>query len=92
MKFIIDAQLPIILANFLREKGLDATHTLELPQKNATPDSEIIRIADEENRIVITKDYDFYESKLLRNKPLKLIFILSGNITNPELMQLIDII
>ena len=90
MKFIVDAQLPRVLANFLKQKGFDVIHTLDLPKKNATPDFEIIRLADAENRIVITKDYDFYESKLLRNKPLKLIFILTGNITNPELIQLID--
>jgi predicted nuclease of predicted toxin-antitoxin system len=41
MKFLIDAQLPKALANFFRERGFDAIHTLELPNKNITDDLEI---------------------------------------------------
>ena len=45
MKFLIDAQLPKVLAEFFRERGFDAVHTLELPNKNVTGDSEINRIS-----------------------------------------------
>ena len=30
MKFIVDAQLPISLSDFLNEKSLDSIHTLDL--------------------------------------------------------------
>ncbi len=41
MKFIIDAQLPRRLSYFLREKGFDSIHTLDLPKGNKTSDTEI---------------------------------------------------
>ena len=45
MKFIVDAQLPRTLSQFLNNKGFDSIHTLELPDKNASKDSEIIKYA-----------------------------------------------
>lgn len=38
MKFIVDAQLPRLLAVRLRELGQEATHTLELDAGNRTQD------------------------------------------------------
>jgi len=61
MKFIVDAHLPKSLAYFLREKGFDAVHTSELPDGNDTTDAEINRLSLAENRIVISKDADFYD-------------------------------
>jgi predicted nuclease of predicted toxin-antitoxin system len=40
---------------------------------------------------VITKDSDFYDSKLLRGKPEKLIIVLTGNINNESLINLFGI-
>lgn len=62
MKFIVDAQIPKTLAYFLREKGFDALHTSELPNGNDTTDAEINHLSLAENRIVISKDGDFYDS------------------------------
>ena len=42
MKFLVDAQLPRRFANWLKEARHDALHTLDLPKKNHTPDSELI--------------------------------------------------
>jgi len=44
MKLIIDAQLPRKLSYFFISRGIDSVHTLDLPEKNLTPDSEIIEI------------------------------------------------
>ncbi len=33
MKFLVDAQLPVRLARFLREHDYDTIHTKDLPQK-----------------------------------------------------------
>ena len=91
MKFLVDAQLPVYFAVWFREKGFDCIHTMELPDKNATKDSEIRRIAEVENRIVISKDRDFLESHLLTNKPEKLIFVNTGNIKNSHLRRIVDV-
>jgi predicted nuclease of predicted toxin-antitoxin system len=88
MKFLIDAQLPMRLARILQLAGYDTIHTLNLPQKNATPDTEINSISISNNRIVITKDRDFMDSFLIQQKPYKLLLITTGNISNNELMNL----
>jgi predicted nuclease of predicted toxin-antitoxin system len=85
MKFLIDAQLPIRLADFLRNLGYDTIHTRDLPQQNATPDHYINQISIQEQRIVITKDADFVQSFLLKQQPYKLLLVATGNIKNAEL-------
>ncbi len=60
MKFIIDAQLPKSLADFLIETGHEALHILSLPDKNRTTDNQIIKIALQDDYVVITKDADFF--------------------------------
>ena len=65
MRFLLDAQLPRRLAKRLAESGHDVVHTLDLPLANRTPDREIIRLADAEDRVVITKDADFVDTFLL---------------------------
>ncbi|MDD5037520.1 MAG: DUF5615 family PIN-like protein [Methylococcaceae bacterium] len=89
MKFLVDAQLPRRLCDWLRENGHDVVHTFDLDLGNRTPDLEIIRIADRDRRIVVTKDDDFVQSFLLRNSPQRLMLIASGNIGNAELERLI---
>jgi len=88
MKFLLDAQLPKKLCEFLKWKGYDALHTLDLPNKNKTKDSQINQISIEQKRVVISKDLDFIESLLISNKPYKLIYVSTGNITNKELLEL----
>jgi predicted nuclease of predicted toxin-antitoxin system len=88
VKFIVDAQLPKSLSDFLKSEGLDSVHTLEFPEKNKTKDSQIIFSAITENRVVITKDNDFLDSYLLKSEPRKLVMIKTGNIPNPELIEI----
>ncbi len=88
MKFIVDAQLPKSLADFLNSAGFDSIHTLELPSRNHTTDYVITLKADEESRIVISKDSDFLDSFILYGKPAKLLLVKTGNLTNTELLKL----
>ena len=88
MKFIVDAQLPYGIAVFLREKGFDVLHTNDLPDKERTKDSQIRSIAMTEKRIVITKDYDFLDSFIIRKVPEKLLIVTTGNIKNRQLFSL----
>ncbi|PAX57914.1 DUF5615 family PIN-like protein [Brunnivagina elsteri] len=88
MKFIVDAQLPVRLARFLESAGYDTIHTKDLPNKNATSDTEINAISMRDNRVVITKDSDFLNSFLTIKEPYKLLLITTGNINNLELETL----
>jgi len=88
VKFIVDAQLPKSLSDLLKSEGFDAVHTLELPDKNKTKDSQIIFRAIAENRVIITKDNDFLESYLIKAEPRKLVMVKTGNIPNPELISI----
>ncbi len=90
MKFLIDAQLPKSLATFLQKKGHDAIHTLDLPNANATSDTEIIRLSMTEQRVVISKDSDFYDTFLNKAEPYKLLYLTTGNISSKELLALFD--
>ncbi|GEM_PF-6472755 len=55
------------------------------PLQNATPDAEINDISIQQERIVVTKDTDFFDSFLIRQQPYKLLLVSTGNITNAEL-------
>ena len=104
MKFLVDAQLPIRLARFLQASGYDTFHTRDLPQQNATSDSQINDISIQQERIVklarslapcdgagslvITKDSDLVDSFMTIQKPFKLLLVTTGNIKNSELEQI----
>ena len=90
MRVLIDAHLPKRLSEFLSAHDIESKHTLDLPKKNATPDSEIIRYADDENRIVISKDSDFLDNYILDGSPKKLLIVSTGNINNRNLIQLFE--
>lgn len=90
MKFLVDAQLPARLARHLTEAGHDARHTSDLPDGNRTSDAEIYLTADTEERVVVTKDRDFRDSHLLRGSPRRLLVIATGNVTNDELLSLVE--
>jgi predicted nuclease of predicted toxin-antitoxin system len=88
VRFLVDAQLPKRLAIWLAGAGHDAAHTLDLPRANRTPDDEICRVADAENRVVVTKDDDFVYSFLVQGRPARLLLVSTGNIPNAELLAL----
>ena len=56
MKFLIDAQLPARLAEFLSRAWHDEAHTVGLPDGNRSTDSQIAQRADTDGRVVVTKD------------------------------------
>jgi len=90
MKFLVDAQLPKSLSEFLNRKGFDSIHTIDLTQKNRTSDAEIIQLVTNENRIVVSKDVDFLNSHMVTRLPEKLIMIKTGNISNKQLIEIFD--
>ncbi len=88
MKFLVDAQLPRRLADLLAAANHDAVHTLDLPRRNQTPDDELLEICARANRILVSKDLEFADSFLLKQKPSRLLLVSTGNITNNELERL----
>jgi predicted nuclease of predicted toxin-antitoxin system len=80
MKFVVDAHLPPGLCALLKEAGHDAIHTRHLPARNRTSDDILNELSIMEQRVMITKDSDFYHSHLLYGKPWKLLLVRTGNI------------
>lgn len=91
MKFLVDAQLPVRLAQRIAAAGHDALHTSDLPGGNRTTDAELAARADADDRVVITKDHDFRASHLLRSTPRHLLLVSTGNISNNDLLALFDL-
>ncbi len=90
MRLLVDAQLPNRLAVCLTSLGHDIVHTSELADGNRTTDPEIIRIADRDERVVVTKDHDFLDGHLLNNSPQRLLLVTTGNIRNNDLIALFE--
>ncbi len=88
MKFIVDAQLPHRLAEFLWVAGHQVIHTLDLPLGNRTPDSAINELSLAGQWVVITKDADFVISVRVKREPFKLLLVSTGNIRNSDLEAL----
>jgi predicted nuclease of predicted toxin-antitoxin system len=90
MKFLVDAHLPPGLCVLLQAAGYDAVHTSQLTAQNRTPDEAVNELSLKEQRVVITKDSDFYHSHLLHGKPWKLLLVRTGNIRTRDLKQLFE--
>ncbi len=59
MKFVADEGVDRQIVDELRRKGHDVVYILE--EGRGTPDDIILAIANQENRILITRDKDFGE-------------------------------
>jgi len=58
MKFKVDENLPIEVADLLRQVGYDAVNVFE-QHLDGSPDSDIASVCQEEGRALITLDIDF---------------------------------
>jgi predicted nuclease of predicted toxin-antitoxin system len=88
MKFIVDAHLPPALCVLLKAAGHDCLHTLELPNQNRTSDGFLNQLSATAQRVLITKDTDFYHSHLLHGRPWKLLLVRTGNARTRDLKTL----
>ena len=91
MKFLVDAHLPPALCDLLQARGHEAVHTSHLAAQNRTPDEVINELSLREQRVVMSKDSDFYHSHLLHGKPWKLLLVRTGNIRAHDLKALIQV-
>lgn len=90
VRFLVDAHLPRRLCAILVRHGHDATHTLDLPTGNKTKDPVISQVSVLEERVVVSKDSDFFYSHVLQGRPWKLLLIKTGNISAQDLCVLLD--
>ncbi|OCX54119.1 hypothetical protein BEL04_07580 [Mucilaginibacter sp. PPCGB 2223] len=90
MKFLCDVHISYKLVNRLILLGFECIHVNNILNNWNTTDNEICSFADAGGFVVITKDADFRDSFLVRNTPKKLIKINLGNISNAELMDIIE--
>jgi len=90
MRFLVDAHLPRRLCAVLVRQGHDAIHTLDLPTGNATKDRIINQVSLDDQRVVISKDADFFYSHVLQGRPWKLVLVKTGNISTHDLQVLFE--
>jgi len=90
MKFLCDVHISIKLSKRIQELGFQAEHVNNILDKWNTKDEDICKYADQKGYILISKDQDFRNSYLLKRSPKKLIKINLGNISNAELIEIIE--
>ncbi|HXE55295.1 MAG TPA: DUF5615 family PIN-like protein [Tepidisphaeraceae bacterium] len=86
MKLLVDNQLPAALATYLRWRGHDCQHVLDIGLGEAK-DIELWDRATREGAVVVSKDEDFI---FLANRPGdagRLIWVRLGNCRNAALID-----
>lgn len=84
MKFLVDAQLPPALADWLRTKGQEATAARDIGLRDAD-DSVIWAYAAKMEFVIVTKDEDFANLAATGDGPL-VLWIRIGNAVNRVLL------
>ena len=84
LKFLIDNQLPVALAQFLVEHGAIAHHVRDL-ELGSSDDAAIAVHARQHGYCIISKDEDFVIISNLQGSPA-VVWIRLGNCRNVQLM------
>ena len=89
MRFLIDNQLPSALAGWLRERGHDAEHVLDvgLGQGKDTP---VWHHAQAQQAVIINKDEDFAEWVRRGRTGPQVVWLRIGNSTRRELFRWLE--
>ncbi|MDS4022256.1 MAG: DUF5615 family PIN-like protein [Candidatus Competibacter sp.] len=90
MRVLCDVHIPYRLVNRLRELGVDATHVNRILDGSETRDSAIAAYVDANDMLLVTKDSDFRDSHLLSGSPKRILRIVLGNLSNTELIELLE--
>ncbi|MBK8039937.1 MAG: DUF5615 family PIN-like protein [Verrucomicrobiaceae bacterium] len=90
MKFLLDAHLPPGLKRVFASAGHDAMHTMDLPLQNASKDGVLNALSMSEQRVVVSKDTDFYYSHLLHGRPWKLVLVRTGNMSLSDTRRMFE--
>ncbi len=85
MRFLVDAQLPPALAQFLKDSGQEAEHVYKVGLIKAT-DEAIWREAVKRSAVIVTKDEDF-PNRLPLDPKVPVVWIRIGNCSNRVLIE-----
>lgn len=85
MRFLIDAQLPPALARWLVAAGHDAEHVADVGLASAQ-DGAIWRYALKIGAVIVSKDEDFAQRKILEEKGPAVVWIRLSNTRRRELL------
>jgi predicted nuclease of predicted toxin-antitoxin system len=93
MKLLLDMGVAPRTAEFLRMHGHDAVHLRELGLVKL-PDPEIVRLAERENRVIVTFDLDFSRIVALGRlaQPSVILFRLDQFTTDEIQKQLVELL
>ena len=86
MKFLLDQNLPVVLAKWLEARSHEAEHVKRLRLQQAD-DLAIARHAMRTGSIVITRDGDFQRLAAPLPQGPQVVWVRLGNTTNPELLD-----
>lgn len=90
MKFVCDVPIPYRLIIFFLKEAYAATLVNFILTGSKSKDIEIAHYADEQNLIAIIKDEDFKNLHFGINTPKKLIRVLFGNCSTPDLIGVFE--
>lgn len=88
MRFLIDAQLPPALSDWLEKRGHEAEHVYDALPANA-PDAAIVARARDTGAALVSKDGDFLDLLDGPNAP-QLVWMRIGNTSNPALFAMLE--
>ena len=89
MKFLVDNQLPAALARFIESRGCHAKHVLDIGLAEAC-DTQILRYAELESYILVSKDEDFLHLVLRPGVTTGLVWVRIGNCRKQHLLEAFD--
>lgn len=84
MKFVVDAQLPPVMARWLQEAGHEAGHVEDAGLLTAE-DAAIWSHAEKTGAAILTKDEDFADRARAGDEPPVVVWLRIGNCSNAEL-------
>jgi predicted nuclease of predicted toxin-antitoxin system len=82
MKYLVDAQLPPVLAQWLREAGYSGTCAVREVGLRDASDEEIWEWASLNQMVVISKDEDFVLKSQRQDTGASVVWLRIGNTTN----------
>lgn len=89
MRFLVDAQFPPALAQWLESRGHEAKAVREVGLREAD-DSVIWTFADQGGWVVVTKDEDFVELVLRHKSGPQVVWLRIGNSTKRVLLAWLE--
>ena len=90
MKFLLDMPVSCLLLDVLQAHGHEGVHAHQIGKDRAS-DSELLEIAQRENRVIITADLDFPRMLALRlTQGPGLVLFRGGNYSDTEMCDLLS--